>query len=368
MATKWYYQKGEHKHGPIESGVLIRLASSGQLRPHDFVWKAGMKTWTAASLVKGLSFPVPAPLAPHSEPSIQPRPMPRAVPAPVSPTNTVAQADFNWRRAFLIAISVVFGYVAVVAVVIVAPIVLYLLGFAAIALVGIGVAKYKSHLKRGFQFLLSPSGWSLPTTKEIASHLKRGFQSVFAAITEQIVSICIPLLFILLTYCARKIVDARSKWPPVPSPSQQHTKQNDLASQQNSRMNTRLVNRRPGKAPSASPQPSPVVAAEISSRAKIETLIIQLANKVADPIVERVQESYSEHNDKAFRLSKPYAIKHPPKDLREKARQELLGIFRKVTADMNDRTPATAFHDALNSAQQEWIMKFIFTNSAGPVY
>ena len=43
------------QHGPVPEEELRRLASAGDLRPHDLVWTAGMPQWQPASRRPGLS-------------------------------------------------------------------------------------------------------------------------------------------------------------------------------------------------------------------------------------------------------------------------------------------------------------------------
>lgn len=52
--AKWYYNQGGQQRGPISDSQLKRLASGGQLRPADLIWKEGLAQWVPASKVKGL--------------------------------------------------------------------------------------------------------------------------------------------------------------------------------------------------------------------------------------------------------------------------------------------------------------------------
>ncbi len=55
MASEWFYtQDGKTKAGPASPAQLQALAKSGQLRPTDLVWKAGMAEWMPARTIKGL--------------------------------------------------------------------------------------------------------------------------------------------------------------------------------------------------------------------------------------------------------------------------------------------------------------------------
>ena len=57
MADQWYYTEQGQRKGPISEEELKQLASSGQLKPADLVWKQGMASWGPASSVEGLVFP-----------------------------------------------------------------------------------------------------------------------------------------------------------------------------------------------------------------------------------------------------------------------------------------------------------------------
>jgi hypothetical protein len=81
MADQWYYAQQGQRQGPVSAQQLKQLASSGQLKPTDQVWKQGMAEWQPASKVQGLfllppvrATAVPAPLA--SE--VLPPPVPTA--------------------------------------------------------------------------------------------------------------------------------------------------------------------------------------------------------------------------------------------------------------------------------------------------
>jgi len=60
MADQWYYSQQEERKGPVSQEELKRLATTGQLKPTDTVWKEGMAKWLPASQVKGL-VPPPGP-------------------------------------------------------------------------------------------------------------------------------------------------------------------------------------------------------------------------------------------------------------------------------------------------------------------
>jgi hypothetical protein len=50
----WYYARENKQMGPVSPQELKRLATAGELRPEDLVWKEGMTEWSPAGNVKGL--------------------------------------------------------------------------------------------------------------------------------------------------------------------------------------------------------------------------------------------------------------------------------------------------------------------------
>jgi hypothetical protein len=52
--VEWYYARGNKQMGPVPAADLKRLASVGELRPEDLVWREGMTEWTLARNVRGL--------------------------------------------------------------------------------------------------------------------------------------------------------------------------------------------------------------------------------------------------------------------------------------------------------------------------
>jgi len=52
--VEWYYARENKQVGPVSSLELKRLATAGQLRPEDLVWREGMTEWSLASNVRGL--------------------------------------------------------------------------------------------------------------------------------------------------------------------------------------------------------------------------------------------------------------------------------------------------------------------------
>jgi len=59
--AEWYYGSGGQQQGPIAFEQLQQLATSGELKPRDQVWKQGMADWVAASKVDGIAFAQPSP-------------------------------------------------------------------------------------------------------------------------------------------------------------------------------------------------------------------------------------------------------------------------------------------------------------------
>lgn len=54
MASLWYYRKNSTQYGPMESRDLKELATSGWLRPADFIRRDNQTDWRSAGSVKGL--------------------------------------------------------------------------------------------------------------------------------------------------------------------------------------------------------------------------------------------------------------------------------------------------------------------------
>lgn len=62
MPPVWYYRQGGREYGPITESELRRLASQGDIRPTDHLWREGSPHWTPAHSVKDL-FPTPPPFS-----------------------------------------------------------------------------------------------------------------------------------------------------------------------------------------------------------------------------------------------------------------------------------------------------------------
>ncbi len=52
--VEWYYARDDKQQGPVSAGELKQLASRGEVRPDDLVWREGMDDWVEARNVKGL--------------------------------------------------------------------------------------------------------------------------------------------------------------------------------------------------------------------------------------------------------------------------------------------------------------------------
>jgi hypothetical protein len=58
VADEWYYSRDTQKFGPFSALQLIELAQSGQIRPTDTVWKAGVERGMVAAKMSRLFAPV----------------------------------------------------------------------------------------------------------------------------------------------------------------------------------------------------------------------------------------------------------------------------------------------------------------------
>lgn len=81
MTAEWHVSIDGMQRGPLTAEQIRSLATSGQLKPTDHIWKEGMSEWASASSVKGLF--------PQSPPS-PPRP-----PASPPPSHAVDQRQMN---------------------------------------------------------------------------------------------------------------------------------------------------------------------------------------------------------------------------------------------------------------------------------
>jgi len=49
--ANWYYLIGDDQHGPVGEEDIQRMLASGELRPADMLWQAGMPDWLEVSKV-----------------------------------------------------------------------------------------------------------------------------------------------------------------------------------------------------------------------------------------------------------------------------------------------------------------------------
>ena len=92
MAEQWYYAQQGQRQGPVAEEQLKQLASSGQLKPTDKVWKKDMAAWEAASsLPWWSSMPTSSGNGASTPQSNTPRPRPpqRVPPLPASGNQSV---------------------------------------------------------------------------------------------------------------------------------------------------------------------------------------------------------------------------------------------------------------------------------------
>jgi hypothetical protein len=61
MDAEYYYSREGQRFGPVPGEQLKQLAATGQLEPHDLIWKEGMANWVQAARVKGLFPTAPQP-------------------------------------------------------------------------------------------------------------------------------------------------------------------------------------------------------------------------------------------------------------------------------------------------------------------
>jgi len=97
---EWFYAKGDKHSGPVNSVELKRLATAGEIKPDDLVWREGMAEWTVARNVRGLfeEDAKPANTGAGAPPKlIDPVPMPAAAPTPTVVATTVPMAQRSTR-------------------------------------------------------------------------------------------------------------------------------------------------------------------------------------------------------------------------------------------------------------------------------
>lgn len=52
--VEWYYARDNKQNGPVSAIELKRLATVGEIKPDDLVWREGMAEWSPAKNVRGL--------------------------------------------------------------------------------------------------------------------------------------------------------------------------------------------------------------------------------------------------------------------------------------------------------------------------
>jgi hypothetical protein len=52
--VEWYYARDNKQNGPVSAVELKRLATAGEIKPDDLVWREGMAEWSPAKNVRGL--------------------------------------------------------------------------------------------------------------------------------------------------------------------------------------------------------------------------------------------------------------------------------------------------------------------------
>ena len=106
MSTQWYYIKNGQRQGPINSKMLRQLANSGEVKPEEYIWKAGMTEWKTAKQVKGLfsesDTPPPVQTSPEPDPPALSKAAKDLVVALTAQTkktgNKAIQAANDWRQ------------------------------------------------------------------------------------------------------------------------------------------------------------------------------------------------------------------------------------------------------------------------------
>ena len=83
MSSGWMYYQNGMQFGPVTPERLRELASDGNLKPTDLVWRQGLADWIAASRLNGLFTPLqaPPPINPLTA-TVPPIPMGQAAPPP----------------------------------------------------------------------------------------------------------------------------------------------------------------------------------------------------------------------------------------------------------------------------------------------
>ena len=102
MEAEYYYSREGERFGPVPGEQLKQLAATGQLEPHDLVWKQGMANWVEAARVKGLFPSVPQPPEVGAPPPVSPSRAdgnPATVPHPTAGHTHDAEESDGAKRA-----------------------------------------------------------------------------------------------------------------------------------------------------------------------------------------------------------------------------------------------------------------------------
>lgn len=118
--SEWYYGREDQQYGPIDDASIKARIATGEVSPHDLVWKEGMEKWLPLSQVSelsgGLSTVSDSPYATAAS-SLVAGVSPAALPMP-PPTSGLAIASLVCGiLAILVscnAVGIVFGIPAVI--------------------------------------------------------------------------------------------------------------------------------------------------------------------------------------------------------------------------------------------------------------
>lgn len=133
MPADWFYAQNGQQLGPIDDGHLHDLATSGQLRRSDLVWRDGMPNWTPAGNLPELFPPevaqaMPIPVAPLPPPGPAPAYAASrssyAAPSTVAPEGSAPKGGMS-----VLALVLIFGGIAFALLLVVGGIITIVLAF-----------------------------------------------------------------------------------------------------------------------------------------------------------------------------------------------------------------------------------------------